>query len=60
MQQLQQSSESLEAVYAVDKDQGPARVQQQEVVEIHVLVIIIIAKGKIHVINVQLPYYVLC
>ena len=39
MQQLQQSSESLEAVYAVDKNQAPARVQQQEVVEIHVLVI---------------------
>ena len=37
VQHLQQSSQSLQAVYAVDKDQSAAGVEQQKVVEIHVL-----------------------
>ena len=37
LKQLQQSSQSLKAVDAVDKDQGTARIEQQEVVDVYVL-----------------------
>ena len=36
-QQLQDTLEAMNGVNAVDKDQGPSRISQNEVVEIHIL-----------------------